>query len=77
MVKQADETSTNPGHALRELFNKYAPCLILIDEWVAYARQLHDQGDLADGHPRLAHGSGVGERKIALFEHVRHALSRR
>jgi len=23
--------------------NDYAPCLILIDEWVAYARQLHDQ----------------------------------
>jgi hypothetical protein len=34
---------------LRELFNKYAPCLILIDEWVAYARQLHDQGDLPGG----------------------------
>jgi predicted AAA+ superfamily ATPase len=49
MVKQADETSTNPGDALRELFNKYAPCLILIDEWVAYARQLHDQGDLPGG----------------------------
>ena len=26
-----------------------APCLILIDEWVAYARQLHDQGDLPAG----------------------------
>jgi Swt1-like HEPN/Protein of unknown function (DUF499) len=49
MVKQADETSTNLGDALRELFNKYAPCLILIDEWVAYARQLHDQGDLPGG----------------------------
>jgi predicted AAA+ superfamily ATPase len=41
-IKEADETATNPGDALTELFNKYAPCLILIDEWVAYARQLHE-----------------------------------
>jgi hypothetical protein len=32
-----------------ELFNEYGPCLILVDEWVAYARQLHDQGDLPAG----------------------------
>ena len=37
-----DEKATNPGDVLRELFNEYGPCLILIDEWVAYARQLHD-----------------------------------
>ena len=41
-VKKADETGTNPGDELKKLFNKFAPCLILIDEWVAYARQLHD-----------------------------------
>ena len=41
-----DEKATSPGDVLRELFNEYGPCLILIDEWVAYARQLHDQGDL-------------------------------
>ena len=41
--------ATNPGDALRELFNEYGPCLILIDEWVAYARQLHDQSDLPAG----------------------------
>ena len=34
---------------MRALFNEYAPCLILIDEWVAYARQLHDHGDLPGG----------------------------
>ena len=44
-----DEKATNPGDALRELFNEYGPCLILIDEWVAYARQLHDQSDLPVG----------------------------
>ena len=44
-----DERASNPGDVLRELFNEYGPCLILIDEWVAYARQLHDQGDLPGG----------------------------
>ena len=44
-----DEKATNPGDALRELFNEFGPCLILIDEWVAYARQLHDQSDLPAG----------------------------
>src|SRR5207237_6003706 len=29
--------------------NQYGPCLILIDEWVAYARPLHDAADLPAG----------------------------
>jgi predicted AAA+ superfamily ATPase len=44
-----DERATSPGDVLRELFKEYGPCLVLIDEWVAYARQLHDQGDLPAG----------------------------
>ncbi len=44
-----DERATSPGDRLRELFNDYGPCLILIDEWVAYARQLHDAADLPAG----------------------------
>jgi len=44
-----DEKATSPGDVLRELFVEYGPCLILIDEWVAYARQLHDQSDLPGG----------------------------
>jgi predicted AAA+ superfamily ATPase len=48
-VRADDENATSPGDALRELFNEYGPCLILIDEWVAYARQLHDQSDLPAG----------------------------
>jgi len=48
-VRADDEKATNPGDVLRELFKEYGPCLILIDEWVAYARQLHDQGDLPAG----------------------------
>jgi predicted AAA+ superfamily ATPase len=48
-LKADDERATSPGDVLRELFNDYGPCLILIDEWVAYARQLHDAGDLPAG----------------------------
>jgi len=48
-VKADDENATNPGDLLRVLFKQYGPCLILIDEWVAYARQLHDQSDLPAG----------------------------
>jgi predicted AAA+ superfamily ATPase len=48
-VRADDERATSPGDVLRELFQAYGPCLILIDEWVAYARQLHDQGDLPAG----------------------------
>ncbi|MDJ1180775.1 Swt1 family HEPN domain-containing protein [Roseofilum sp. BLCC_M91] len=48
-VRQADETSTNPGDALKVLFNRFSPCLILIDEWVAYARELYDRSDTAGG----------------------------
>ena len=49
LVKEDDEKATNPGNSLKELFNKYGPCLILIDEWVAYARQLHSTADLPAG----------------------------
>lgn len=48
-VKADDEKATSPGDVLRELFKEYGPCLVLIDEWVAYARQLHDQSDLPAG----------------------------
>jgi predicted AAA+ superfamily ATPase len=49
LIKEDDERATNPGNRLKELFNKYGPCLILIDEWVAYARQLHGSADLPAG----------------------------
>jgi predicted AAA+ superfamily ATPase len=48
-VAADDANATSPGDVLRELFKEYGPCLILIDEWVAYARQLHDQSDLPAG----------------------------
>jgi predicted AAA+ superfamily ATPase len=48
-VAKDDERATSPGDVLRELFVEYGPSLILVDEWVAYARQLHDQNDLPGG----------------------------
>jgi predicted AAA+ superfamily ATPase len=49
VVAAADASATNPGEALRELIAAHAPCLILIDEWVAYARQLWGREDLPAG----------------------------
>jgi predicted AAA+ superfamily ATPase len=42
LVRADDEAATNPGAALRELFELCGPAVVLIDEWVAYARQLRD-----------------------------------
>jgi predicted AAA+ superfamily ATPase len=44
-----DEKATSPGDALRVLLKEHGPCLVLIDEWVAYARQLHESSDLPGG----------------------------
>ena len=48
-LDQADRTGTNPGRALRTLLARYAPALVLIDEWVAYARGLYRRDDLVGG----------------------------
>jgi hypothetical protein len=49
LVATADESRTNPGDRLITLLERNAPCLILIDEWVAYARQLYGRDDLVGG----------------------------
>lgn len=49
LVARADEARTSPGEALIALLERYSPCLILIDEWVAYARQLYGREDLPGG----------------------------
>lgn len=49
VVAQADATKTNPGADLRTLLQRYGPCLILIDEWVSYARQLYADDSLPAG----------------------------
>jgi predicted AAA+ superfamily ATPase len=48
-VAASDTDRTNPGPGLTELLRAHAPCVILIDEWVAYARQLYDRDGLAGG----------------------------
>lgn len=48
-IAKADQSGTNPGSALQDLIADAAPCLILIDEWVAYARQLYSTDDLPAG----------------------------
>lgn len=49
LVAKADGDRTHPGNALHDLLKKYAPAVILIDEWVAYARSLVGRDDLAGG----------------------------
>lgn len=49
LVAQSDHDRTPPGQALHQLLSTYAPAVILIDEWVAYARSLVGRDDLAGG----------------------------
>lgn len=50
MVKDADATGTSPGKdAIRELLAAYAPCIVLIDELVAYVRQFSEGQTLSGG----------------------------
>ena len=49
LVARPDADRTHPGAQLNELLKRYAPCVILIDEWVAYARSLVGRDDLAGG----------------------------
>ena len=50
LVAVADQKGVSPGsEALRELFTVAEPCLVLIDEWVAHARQLVGKDDLPAG----------------------------
>ncbi len=43
LVKEADTTGTSPGKdLLRDLLAQYAPCIVLIDELVAYVRQFSE-----------------------------------
>ncbi len=49
LVQQADETRTSPGEGLTQVFKLVGPCLVLVDEWVAYVRQLYNRDDLPSG----------------------------
>jgi len=50
LVAEADRNGVSPGAGvLRDLFAKASPCLILIDEWIAFLRQLYGVADLPAG----------------------------
>ena len=50
MVAENDERGVAPGSdLLQALFKKYSPALILIDEWVAYLRQIYKVDKLPSG----------------------------
>jgi uncharacterized protein len=50
LVKKADETGTSPGkEVLRDLLAQYAPCVVLIDELVAWIRQFPEGQPLSGG----------------------------
>ncbi|MGC8967893.1 MAG: Swt1 family HEPN domain-containing protein [Thermus sp.] len=50
MVEEEDRTGVAPGSdALKELFVRFSPALVLIDEWVAFLRNLYGETDLPAG----------------------------
>lgn len=50
LVAEADATGTSPGKdVLRELLERYAPCVVLIDELVAYIRQFPESQAISGG----------------------------
>src|SRR5712691_11431404 len=49
-IKAADTSGTSPGkEVLTQLLAAYAPCVILMDELVAYVRQFDDSKTLSGG----------------------------
>jgi predicted AAA+ superfamily ATPase len=50
LVKDADTTGTSPGkNVLKTLLETYAPCVVLVDELVAYIRQFPNGQTLSGG----------------------------
>lgn len=50
LLKASDESGTSPGKdLLQTILQKYAPCVILIDELVAYMRQFQEGQTLSGG----------------------------
>ena len=51
MIAEEDKQGISPGsEKLTKLFETYGPALILIDEWVAYARQIYGKDGLPSGN---------------------------
>lgn len=66
-VKEADKKGVSPGsNALRELFDACGPCLILMDELVAYAKKIYG----IDGLP-----AGSFDNFISFIQEITEAAS--
>jgi predicted AAA+ superfamily ATPase len=51
LVRQADESGTSPGKdTLIQLLSAYSPCVVLMDELVAYIRQFEEGKSLTGGN---------------------------
>lgn len=49
-IREADRNGTSPGsEALKNLFNECGPCLVLMDELVAYGKKLYGKDNLPAG----------------------------
>ncbi|HVB22823.1 MAG TPA: DUF499 domain-containing protein [Ktedonobacteraceae bacterium] len=65
-VKEADESGTSPGKAvLAALLKEYSPCVILMDEMVAYLRQF-EQG--------RTYAGGTFDSNLTFFQALTEAL---
>jgi uncharacterized protein len=50
MLAESDQARVSPGsRLLGRLLGRYAPALLLIDEWVAFVRQLYANNELPAG----------------------------
>lgn len=50
LLKEADATGTSPGkNVLQDILERYAPCVVLMDELVAYIRQFSEGQVLSGG----------------------------
>ena len=50
LLAEYDRTGTAPGSDdLVKLFKSVGPCIVLIDEWVAFCRQMYEKNDLPAG----------------------------
>lgn len=50
LIEESDKNGTSPGtQVLSQLFKRYSPALILVDEWIAYIRQTYTNHHLPAG----------------------------
>ena len=67
MVRASDEAGTSPGKdVLVRLFERYAPCVVLIDEAVAYLRQFE---------PGKSYAGGTFDSNLSFFQALTEAAT--